>query len=376
MNYFKAVFLSFFVLFNILYANDVAYSFHVSNETPYEKEAIFLEVNLTQLDTSKVMLFKFSLKKSEDYVFHQVAFKEHEKYHDLAHQYRYLIYPKISGEVLVQFSMIKSLTDDDKVAYSISGDRDNVKGLQKKDVEVDLKPLLLNVKALPLGMNLVGDFSLVHTLDKKETDAYDPINLSIELKGRGFLSSFDLLKENEAYRLFTQSPKVKTFHTESGSASSIKWDYAISAKESFTLPKVSLKSFNPDTQKIYDLGFPAYGVKVNKVDVDSLLDKVDSPARAKGIDWNFWSGYFSYLLVFVAGWLMPRTLFKRREVLGKSSEDILKVKIKEAKTHKELLKVLLLEDAHGFQNAIKDLESVVYNGENISLDKIKSSLRK
>ena len=374
MNYFKAIFLSFFVLFNILYANDVAYSFHVSNKKPYEKEAIFLEVNLTQVDHAKVMLFKFSLKNSTAYDFHQVGFKEHEKYHDLREEYLYLIYPKKSGKVSLEFEMIRSLTDDDKVAYSISGDRDNVKGLQKEDVIVDLSPLNLEVKPLPKGVNLVGDFTLTHTLDKKETDAYDPINLSVELKGRGFLAPFELLEENKVYKLFRQSPKAKIFHTQGGSSSSLVWDYAISAKESFTLPKVSLQAFNPDTEKVYDLGFSSYAVKVNQVDEALLLDKLDSPARSKGIDWDFWSWIFSYVVVFVAGWFMPRDLLKHKKVLEKSSEDILRDKMKEAKTHKALLEVLLIENRHDFQDAIRDLESVVYNGGNISLFKIKNSI--
>ena len=376
MHYFKAIFLSLFFIVNFLSAKDVATSFHISNENPYEKEAIFLEVNLTQVNKTKVMLFKFSLEKSEDYDFHQVRLKEYENYHDLRHEYTYLIYPKKSGEVFLKFKMIKSITDDDKVAYSISGDRDNVKSLQKKDVVVDLSPLHLEVKPLPKGIDLVGDFSLTHSLDKKETEAYDPVNLKVELKGQGLLSSFELLKENKDYKVFTQSPKVKTFHSENGSNSSLVWDYAISAKESFVLPKVNLKAFNPNTEKVYELGFPTYAIRVNQVEVDSLLDEVDSPARLKGIDWDFWSWLFSYVVVFVAGLLVPRDLFKRKEVLAKSSEDILNVKINDAKTHKALLQVLLLENDVKFSKAIEALEGVVYNGENIALSKIKSSLRK
>jgi len=376
MNYFKAIFLSLFFIVNILSAKDIAYSFHLSNEKPYEKEAIFLEVNLTQVNKTKVMLFKFSLEKSEDYDFHQVRLKEYENYHDLRHEYTYLIYPKKSGEVFLKFKMIKSITDDDKVAYSISGDRDNVKSLQKKDVVVDLSPLHLEVKPLPKGIDLVGDFTLTHTLDKKETDAYDPVNLKVELKGHGFLKSFELLKKNEAYKIFGQSPKAKIFHSVNGSSSSLVWDYAISAKESFVLPKVSLKALNPHTEKVYDLGFSSYAVKVNQVGVDLLLDKTDFPARSKGIDWEFWSWLFSYVVVFVAGFLMPRDLLKGKRVLAQSSEDILNNKIKEASSHKALLKILLLEDAHKFQDSIEALESVVYNGKKISLTKIKSSIRR
>ncbi len=357
-----------------MYANDVEYSFSVSNESPYEKEAILVEVNLTQLDHTNVMLFKFSLKKSEDYEFHQVAFKEHEKYHDLREEYVYLVYPKKSGEISLEFEMIKSITDDDKVAYSISGDRDNVKGLQKEDIVVELKPLILKVKALPKEVDLVGDFSLTHELDRQKTEAYDPINLKVKLTGKGFLSSFKLLEENKTYRLFTQNPKFKTLHTKQGSNASLEWDYAISAKENFTLDKIVLKAFNPKNEKLYDLVLPSYKIEVEQIAEASLLDNVDYPARAKGIDWSWLSWAFSYVVVFVAGFLMPRDLFKRKDVSSKSSEDILAEKIEKSKTHKELLKILVIQNDIKFSKAIGALEGVVYNESKKSLVQIKDML--
>jgi len=359
-----------------LSAKEVESVFHLSTQTPYEKEAVLLEVNLTQVDHAKVMLFEFSLAHSPDYAFHQIQLKKFKKYHDLRHHYTYLIYPKKSGEVLLKFNFTTFITDDDKVAYAISGDRDNVKGLQKRDVVVKLDPLKLEVKPLPVGVDLVGDFTLTHTLDKKETKAYDPINLKVVLKGKGFLESFELLKEHQSYRIFTQPPILKTLHTKNGSYASLEWEYAISAKESFVLPKVSLKAFNPQTKKVYTLGFPSYAIKVHQVKEEALLDKVDSPRSAKGVDWSFWSSLFSYVVVFVAGWLMPRDLLKRQKVLAQTPEDMLQEKIKGAKTHKELLKILLLEDSSKFKDAIETLESVVYNGKRIALSKIKDSLRR
>ncbi len=358
-----------------LYADDVAYSFSVSNANPYEKEAVLVEVNVTQVDHSNVMMFKFSLKKSEDYDFHQIGFKEHEKYHDLREEYVYLVYPKKSGKVLLEFEMIKSITDDDKVAYSISGDRDNVKGLQKEDIVVNLKPLSLEVKTLPTGVDLVGNFDLTYDLDRNKTEAYDPINLEVKLKGKGFLSSFKLLEESLAYRLFTQNPKFKILHRKEGSSSSLEWDYAISAKENFTLNQIVLKAFNPKTKEVYNLLLPAFKIEVTKVEEASLLDEVDYPARAKGIDWDFWSWFFSYVLVFVAGFLMPRDLFKAKKILEESSEDILNEKIKNSKSHKALLKILLVENKEVFAKAIEALEEVVYNGEKVSLSKIKDLLQ-
>lgn len=370
----KFLSLTLFFTINLLYANDVAYTFHLSKSNPYEKEAVLLEVNVSQVDPSKVMLFQFSLKKSTDYEFHQVSFKEHEKYHDLHQAYLYLIYPKKSGHVLLEFEMTKSITNDAKVAYAISGDRDSVKKLQKKDIKVEVAPLSLEVKSIPKGTDLVGDFTLTEKLDKQSTEAYDPVNLKVVLKGKGYLAPFKLIKKSKNYKLFTQNPKFKNLHTKVGSSSSLEWDYAISAKKNFEIEKRVLKAFNPLSQKAYELVLPSYKVKVQQVDESSLLDKKDYPAKSQGIDWHFWSWIFSYVVVFVAGLLMPRDIFKAKKLVQESSEEILKSKISSAKTAKALLEVLLLENDKRFSKSIEALEGVVYNGEKKSLSSIKKEL--
>jgi hypothetical protein len=350
----------------------MSYKFNLSTRTPYVNEATFLELNLTQEDHSKVMMFKFSLKKSEAYTFYQVGFKEHEKYHDLRHEYKYLIYPKKSGSISLEFELIKSLTDDDKVAYAISGDRDNVKGLVKEDIVVNVKPLILAVQELPRGTDLVGDFYLKEKLDKKVTNAFDPVNLQITLKGKGSVDTFEILKKSEHYRRFKQAPKLKVFHTKEGTSTSIEWDYAISSSNNFVLPKVTLKAFNPKSKEVYELVVPSHEIKVNEVSKSSLLDKEDSPLPSKGIDWAFWKWFFSYVFVFLAGVLMPREWFKSKVVMEKRAEDILTEKISATKSHKELLQILLLENNVQFSKAISLLEGVVYNGGKESLSKIKS----
>jgi len=372
-NYFKAFFLLCSLLLNTLHADDMSYTFKLSTSTPYMNEATLLEVNLTQENHSNVMMFKFNLEKSNDYDFHQVAFTEHEKYHDLRHEYRYLIYPKKTGAVSLEFELIKSLTDDDKVAYAISGDRDNVKGLVKEDIVVEVEPLNLQVKPLPKGVTLVGNFQLTYTLDKKETDAFDPVNLKVNLKGKGRVEHFELLPNSKSYTLFTQKTKYDVSNSRVETSTIIEWDYAISAEKDFVLPKLVLKAFNSKTQKVYELVLPQQNIKVNEVKSSSLLDKEDFPASFSGFDWEFWRWVFSYVFVFLAGFLMPRDLFRRGKVLSeKSEEDVLVEKISTAKTHRELLQILLLENDMKYSKAISLLEGVVYNGGKESLSKIKA----
>jgi len=358
---------------SLSFANDISYNFHISNKTPYQNEAIFLDVNISQEEHSTVMLFKLNLKKSSAYDFHQIGFKENDKYHDLKHQYKYLVYPKQVGKVALEFEMIKSLTDDDKVAYAISGDRDNVKGLVKKDIVIDLKPLLLSVKALPKGVDLIGDYKLSYELDKTSTDAYDPVHLKVLLKGKGNISSLELLPKDEAYYLFTQAPKVKLLHHSKGTTVNAEWDYAISAKESFVLPKVLLKAFNPQTNNSYELVIPSQAIEVKSVAVETLVDSEDMPLRSKGFDWSWLGWLLSYVAVFVAGFLMPRDFFKRKikEKVSSFEDEVTNVK-----THRELLKLLLGRNDKRYDKAIGSLESVLYNGKKVSLVTIKKMLKK
>ena len=354
---------------SFLLSSDINYTFYVDNKTPYKNEALRLDVNITQEDHSGVMLFKFNPKKNSSYDFYQISFKENEKYHALKHQYSYLIYPKTEGNVSIEFEMIKSLTDDDKVAYAISGDRDNIKGLVKKDIVVSLNPLILNVQALPLGTDLVGDYKLDYLLDRTSSQAYDPIPLSVSLKGIGMFSAFEFLPKSKKYHLFTQEPKVTAFHNRNGTQSSTTWDYAISAKESFTLEEICLKVFNPQTKKSYDLLMPSQSIEISLVDTSLLLDKVNTPSTLSlSTDWSWVAWFFSYLAVFGAGVLIPRDIWKRNVV---KKEQTIEEKILSTTEEKELLKLLLSLNNKKYKQAILALERVLYHNEKIALDKIK-----
>ncbi len=359
------------LLIGVVLADDISYDFHISNKTPYKDEAIFLDVNITQEDDSVVMLFKFNLKKSKTYTFHQVEFKEDDTYHHLKHRYKYVIYPKQAGKVAIELEMVKSVTDDDKVAYAISGDRDNVKGLVKQDSVVALKSLLLDVKPLPESTDLVGDYKLTYELDKNSTEAYDPVHLKVLLKGKGSTPPLEFLPKSKNYHLFTQAPKLKSIYSSKGSYHTVEWDYAISAKEDFVLPKVVLKAFNPQNKKSYELFVPSQAITVTQVDKESIVDKEDTPSISS-TDWSWLGWLFSYLAVFIAGFLLPRDILKRR--WSKKRLVVVKDEVAEAKTHKELLKVLLARNNMKNKKAIRLLEENIYRGKKVSLSKIKGML--
>jgi len=128
----------------LLYAEDFTYSFHVDNNQPYVKEAVILTLDLNQSNHDVVLLFNFSILKSKDYSFQRVDIKESDSYHHAKVHYVYLLYPLKSDDIKINFKLLKKVTTDESVAYSFSGDRDNVKGLVTKDTHITLPPLHLN----------------------------------------------------------------------------------------------------------------------------------------------------------------------------------------------------------------------------------------
>ena len=108
--------------------------------------------------------------------------------------------------------------------------------LNQKTIELIMLPFLEAVKHL-------HKYNILHRDIKLS-------NILMCRNGTPILIDFAISKEKS--KEYPQHSKI--FHTENGSSSSLKWDYAISAKESFSLPKVSLNAFNLDTEKVYDLG--------------------------------------------------------------------------------------------------------------------------
>lgn len=369
------IFIALFLFISFVNAKDIDISFKVNKNIVYQGESVILDVNLSQLDESKVMLFNFSIKKSKEYRFKQVDFREDNRHHNLKQYYRYLIYPISSGSINIEFNMIKSITDDEKVAYSISGDRDNVKGLVKTDTILNIKPISLEVKKLANDIDFVGEYQLDYTVDKMSAKSYEPINLKIQIKGSGMpIDSFDILKDKKNYKIFKQKPLVKTIYTKDKSTTTIEWNYAISSKKSFTLERVKFKLFNPKTHKIYSLNIPQLDIDIKPTNIDNLVDKIDMPQHIESFKWDSIISIVSYILVFLAGFLTPKDIIYRFRYRAKK-RDSFEIEIDRCKSSKELLALLLAQNNKRYSNIVNELESNIYQNIEINLKELKKRVK-
>jgi len=358
----------------LAYAGDFSYKFALSDTSPYLKEAVIMKLDLEQTDHSKVLLFKFSPKKSDEYEFYRLDIKEEDAYHAAKVHYTYLIYPKHAGTIAIAFDLIKMVTTDEKVAYSFSGDRDNIRGLNKEDIPVDLPALKLRVKPLPKGTLIVGDFTLEQTLKKREAKSFEPLPFTITIKGNGYPPILTgIIPDSEEFTLFRETPIAHSSRSIQGTKSSVTYPMALSAKQSFHLPAIALKAFNPKTEKSYDLTIPKEHFTITQPDQSTLLDKIDSPKPLQS-NWSWLGALLGYLITFIAGFLTAKSLKWSPTRKQKPTVDAMTEEIQAIDDPKELLTLLIATDARRYKNTIEKLEESLYGKRKHSLKQLKKEI--
>jgi hypothetical protein len=358
----------------VIHAEDFVYAFNTDKQSPYVKEPIILTLDINQTNHDVVLLFNFSINKSKDYTFQRLDIQETDSYHNAQIHYVYLIYPLKSGDINITFNLLKKVTTDDSVAYSFSGDRDNVKGLVTVDTDIILPPVELKVKPLPLKTKLVGDFTLTHSIKKLQAKAYEPLPFQVQIKGLGYPPLIEgLLPQEGNFTRFTEKPIVASFPSTEGTQSTVTYSMALSHNQSFTLSPIVIKAFNPKTEKSYTLTVPEQYFDIQQVTEKSLVDTIDAPSLAKE-DWSWHSTLFGYIVVFFAGYLTALSWNWKKKSISKTRHPLIQ-KIQNCKDEKALLQILIAADSKRFSTSIEKLETSIYGNGKINLNKVKQEAK-
>jgi len=355
------------------WSEDFSYSFILNNHQPYVKEAVLLKLEIKQTNHNKVLFFNFDLEKSDAYSFQRVAIQEQGENHFAYRQYSYLIYPLQSGKINLKFKLQKRETTDDSISYSYSGDRDNVKGLFTINSDILLEPITLQIKALPKATELVGDFKLNYTFKTHHAKAYQAIPFELEIKGQGYPPLVENILQSESnFTLFKEQPLIQSVASTAGTKNTISYSMAISNAKSFLLKERTIKAFNPKTQKSYLLTIPQQDFNIEPVDPNTLIDKEDFPKPIES-DFSWVGNFFSYFIVFIAGYLTALALQWREQSKPKTEHPLYK-KVKRSKDAKELLQLLMAQNQDTFKSTINALENLIYNKSKTSFKSIKEAL--
>ena len=355
----------------LLYAEDFAYTIHSNKTEVYLHEPILLSVDINQTNSKPILLFNFNIQKNPAYHIEQIDAKHDTTPHATKVHNLYLIYPLKKGDFSINFRLIKRSTNDDKVSYFFSGDRDDFKKLETLDINIPLKPLTIHTKALPKGTQVVGNYTLSYEIPKHTVDSYESIPIKILLKGEGYPPLIDnlFLLKDKNITLFQQKPLVEKYIVKNSITYKVTYTFALSSDKSFDIPKTTLRAFNPNMQRPYILNIPAQHFDIQSVNSQTLVDKVDSP-KPLGTDFSWIKTLFSYLLVFFSGYLTASVLKSRKKSTEKNKNPLIS-KIQNTKDTKALLQLLMAQDSHRFVSCISDLEKALYQDGKIKLSKVK-----
>jgi len=356
-----------------LHGENFVYDVHISKQHPYRKEALLLSIDLNQTNEDVVLFFHFSVRSNDAFRVEQIDSTQDNTLHHAQIHYRYILYPLKTGDHNITFTLVERITDEAKVAYSFSGDRDDFKKLETKDRKVDVPSILLHVKAVPKGTQLVGNFKLSYAVKRHQAESYAPIAVKIVLEGEGYPPVLKhLFPKAHGFTLFAQSPLVEKIAMRDHLKYKVTYVMAVSHDKSFDLPPLHLHAFDPMRQKGYVLTLPKQHFEIVPVAADRLLDKTDIP-KPLHVDFSWLWRLLGYLAVFFAGYMTAVSLKRKRHVTAEKSDQMQK-KVEACKEEKALLQLLMATDSKRFEKAINRLEKGLYGKDKSSFKQIKQEV--
>ncbi|QOY55386.1 BatD family protein [Candidatus Sulfurimonas marisnigri] len=218
--------------------------------------------------------------------------------------------------------------------------------------------LELNIKPLPAGVNLVGDFTISTTVDKKEVNANEAVNITIKVLGAGNLEDIKSFKPSiDGVSVFDEKISIE--------GNLLTQKIAFVAERDFIIPSFNLKFFNPKTQEVKSIVSDEISIKVKnaKLEEELNIQREQKPVVVPQViaENDIFTLVVTFLIGLTCGVLIilfkPFKLFKKEKTLS----------IKEPKVL--LMKLLPYKDDAEVKDIVDILEKNIYSGEKLDLDK-------
>ena len=235
--------------------------------------------------------------------------------------------------------------------------------------------LVLNIKPIPLGASLVGEFTISAKADKAKINPNEAVNVTVEVHGSGNLEDIKTFKPYvEDVSVFDEKILVEGMK--------LTQKLALVADNDFVVPPFELKFFNPKTKKIETIATkeikvevlgqkvkPELKIKRDEIQPAVAVQKKEEVQVVKsGFSVIWMSLIFALGIIFgiVLMMLKPWSLFKSEKSVNIKDEKLL------------LVKLLPFKDDREVQEILDTLENNLYSQDKKNIDKkvLKELLKK
>jgi len=140
----------------------------------------------------------------------------------------------------------------------------------------------MEVKAQEKDTDLVGSFKINTKIDTQKVKANKPVNLTIEIKGKGNLEDFEFPKyEIDGVTIYSDKAKIESHLEGTVFMSTYTKSFAFISDGNFSIPKRSITMYDPDTKKEIVLEVKQYDIDVEGKKVTSAISGTSAvPTKA------------------------------------------------------------------------------------------------
>ena len=272
----------------------------------------------------------------------------------------YLLFPQLAGDYTIDKQLINVATRE----Y-----RTNLTRWQK----VFSKELKLKIKPLPQNLSIQGDYTISASVDKLQTKANEPVNLTITIKGSGNIDDIEEFKldmQNEV--VYSTKPTINTFIKDGKYSGTFTQKISIIADKDFTIPSIEFKYFDIKNKKVKTIKTKSFDIKVKgsskaiapsiqtNQNINTNTVQVAPKIVYKYKESNPYLKYIFASIGFVLGVIATYLLLNKKTKKQDTRE--LSIRIKKAKNDKDLYNILL-PYSHNIKivDIIKKLEENIYN---------------
>ena len=294
--------------------------------------------------------------------------------------------PKLKGFWIKNESKPQRYQDGDyavtKVVYKVAAQRTGKLGVGKAQMKIATRvnsrdmfgsfmpqvkwrsyfsnELNFDVKPLPGGVNLIGNFTISAKADKSEINANEAVNVTIEVDGNGNLEDIKSFKPYiNGVNVFDEKIVIN--------GSKLTQKLAFVADSDFVIPSFTLKSYDPKTKEIKTASTKEIKIRVKNAKPKTKLtikrDEGESLVHAQSSqkEFNLYWSVLAFIIGLACGifimLLKPWKYFEKKNTFSIKDTKLLLVKLLPYKNDEEVQKIVDI------------LEKNIYSNEKVELDK-------
>lgn len=282
-----------------------------------------------------------------------------------SYQINHLLFAKNSGKITIPNQFINIAKRDYRNFI-------NWEKVFSNKLELDIKPL-------PKDISIVGDFTIKASIDKNETNANEPINLTIKIEGSGNIEDINEFKLNMPNQvLYSSKPEIQSAVVKDKLIGEFTQKISIISDDDFSITPLEFSYFDLKSHSVKKLFTKSFTIKVNKTKqknapkIETLKTDVE-PKTITKIKYVQETSYVKYIYALIGltlGFVLAYLFLNKNTKTHKKDDTPLIKQIKKSKEDKELYNILLpyIKDDI-IKKYINDLEKNIYGSSNIPIDK-------